>query len=430
MSFFTGYTFRSAGSEFFLAFLQGFNTSAAQLQLLVSTSEPSPVSFTVESLSREFSYNGSVSNTSVTVVDVPPEFQVEKESTGTTDQGLHVRAETGDITVIGVLEERSLAGTYLAFPCTQLASTESYEYYSVTYSAHSQSGSAVVLVGCEDNTSITINGSTSINLNRLQTHIQYDPSNHNDLTGTHYIADKPVSIFSGHPCTFVPDDITACDILIAQVPPTATWGRYFLSKSFEGRSSGELYRVLAAYGSTAVRVSCANTEFSNALSLSAPGSWEEFETPPNSYCSIESNYPVLVMQFMLGYNADEVTGDPLMVMIPPVDQYINQYNLYGLPAYDLTYITLYVAPEHYQPENIFLDGSSLELSEQWRTVDCFNGSLCGHIASFEIDEGGDHYVVHRQADGEVGVIVHGMARGISYAYIGGIQSQQGRCIQL
>ena len=49
-----------------------------------------------------------------------------------------------------------------------------------------------------------------------------------DLSGSIVDADKPISVYGGHPCANVPDQtFVFCDYVVEQMPPTNTWGRTF-----------------------------------------------------------------------------------------------------------------------------------------------------------------------------------------------------------
>ncbi len=439
-----GVSIGSAANEFYLGFLQSYTPEETQPQLLVSTNENSPVVFTVETASGNFSYSGVVRNGAVSVVTLPWWYQVEITETGITNQGIHVKAEAGkEITVHG-LQQPGAGDAYLAFPCSHIPSIAEYEYYAITYHGAEPSdlggvnyeGSTVLLVGCEDDTTITIDNSATVTLNRLETYLHYEVATRADLTGARYVSNKPISVFSGHPCTFVPSSRRFCDPLIEQIPPTATWGTSFLSKSFEGRTSGEIYRVLAAYPSTVVTVECytlptlGTAESSATLTLGTAGSWEEFQTPAYSYCGIESNHPVLAMEFMLGRGNSEINGDPIMMMLPPIDQYSNHYSLRVVPDFEENYITVYVAPQFFQPHSIILDDYSLE-EEEWTPVLCSGSGIqqyCGYIASLNV-LAGDLELYHEDSNARIGVSVHGLDRFISYGYIGSVQVQTSKLFQ-
>ncbi len=427
--FCAGVSFGTAANEFYLGFLQSYSPSDDQPQLLVSTSETFPVEFTVETAFSNISY--SVTDGTTTVVEISWEYQVEVTETGITHQGIHLKAEPGKkVTVRGL---SVYGGTYSAFPCSHIPGIEEYEYYAITYNSAESSqrphngydvddGSTVLLVGCEDNTTITIDDSTIVTLNRLQTYLHHEPTTRRDLTGARYTSSKPISVISGHPCTYVPSGIEFCDSLMEQIPPTAIWGTSFLSKSYEGRASGEIYRALAAYSSTVVNVSCNIT--SASLILEAKGSWKEFRTPAYSYCSIESNRPVIVMEFMLGSQLDSNAkyGDPLMMMLSPIDQYSNHYNLRAVPGYT-SYVTVYVPPQFFQPQSIIMNGFSLQ-DKEWTPISCSRDSAkyCGYVASQQVSSG-DFQLYHSITNARIGVTVHGLDVPRSYGYIGGLEVQ-------
>jgi len=152
--------------------------------------------------------------------------------------------------------------------------------------------------------------------------------------------------------------------------------------------------------------------------LSAAGSWEEFQALENSFCSIESNNPVLVMEYAQGFALDNV-GDPFMTMIPPVEQYSNNYVLNVLPEFSTNYLTIYVAPEFFQPERIFVDNSSL-ISANWTAVYCSTSTLCGYITRENLTAG-EHSLYHQDAGARVGVSAYGFNEFNSYGYPGGLQ---------
>ncbi len=66
-----------------------------------------------------------------------------------------------------------------------------------------------------------------------------------------------------------------------------------------------------------------NTNISvSEFQLQRGGSFREFEV--ESFCCIESTSPVLVAQYAYGGTSDGV-GDPFMMIIPPIEQFTNNY---------------------------------------------------------------------------------------------------------
>ena len=239
-----------------------------------------------------------------------------------------------------------------------------------------------------------------------------------DLTGTKAISNKPISFFSGHECMYVPTNVTHCDHLIQQLPDTSTWGTHFLSASFAGRDSGEIYRVLASQPSTTVTFTCSTLSQSSTYTLPSAGSWVEITTLDDSFCSIVSNNPVLLAQFALGGTIDGL-GDPFMVVVPAIDQYSNNYVIPSFHQFSQNYISIFVSPEHYQPKDIYVDGVSLQTST-WTAIYCPSNTACGYSAYVSL-AAGDHRIYHTNKQATIGVIVYGFKRDVSYGYLGGLR---------
>ena len=383
--------------------------------LLITTNEPDPVNFTVETL-MGFSFTGVATNTATSRVTLPSDFQVFSNSTTERNKGIRVRAEEGRrIVVYGLNFHQHTSDAFVALPCNRFAVSD-YEYYVISFLPLTQGNlpSTYLLVGCEDDTTITTPSST-LTLNQMETYVMESVSN--DLTGTRIVSDKPLSLFSNHECSFVPNSATACDHLTEQVPPTVTWGRFFLAASFLGRTSGEIYRILASTDATDVTMNCTGIPELLSSTLSNAGNWKEINA--SGFCSIESNKPILVFEFSLGGALDGV-GDPFMTMVPPVEQHSNNYVFNTLSDFSTNYITVYVAPEFFQPQQIFLDSMSLDTSNIWTNVYCTGSVICGFITRLQLQPG-DHRVYHQDADARIGITAYGFNSFNSYGYPGGLQ---------
>ena len=318
------------------------------------------------------------------------------------------------IVVYGLNFAQGSSDAFLALPCDQLPVAE-YEYYAVSYGTQSARTSRVLLVGCSDDTTVTTPSST-LTLNRLETYVI---ESEGDITGTRIVSNKPISFFPSHQCAFVPAGIAFCDHLTEQTPPTAIWGQSFLAASFLGRRSSEIFRILAAANATTVTVNCTTFAEPSSFILDNAGSWREISVGSDSFCSIESNRPILVMEFSLGFTLDDTGhGDPFMTMIPPVEQNSNNYVFSVLPDFSTNFITVFVAPEFFQSDRIFIDRVSLQNST-WTEVYCTSG-ICGFITRVPLQPG-EHRLYHQGADARVGLIAYGFNRANSYGYPGGLQ---------
>ena len=406
----------SASSEFFVAF--GRNLRSPTLRLFITSIEQDPVPITIETL-RGFNFTGIATQNETTTVEIPNTFEVVSSSER--DKGIRVSAGDKRIVVYG-LNYVGSSDAFLALPCDRLP-VEQYEYYAISYTDGSNRLSHILIVGCEDNTVVQI-GSAVVHLSRMETYFFEDT---NDVTGTKVVSNRPIVVYPGHKCTNIPATVGACDHITEQVPPTAIWRSQFISASFNGRSSGEIYRVLASEDATTVVVNCNTFSQLQTYNLSSAGSWQEFTTPAMSFCSIESNKPLLVMEFSLGKDYDNI-GDPFMMMVTPTQQFSNNYVFIVLPEFATNYITVAVTPDDFEPRNIHVDDVDLE-NAVWNTVYCSDTTVCGYVTYVTLTPG-EHRLHHSDISAHIGVSVYGFNQYNSYGYPGGLKlvPLQSKCI--
>jgi len=379
----------------------------------VSTPESSPTSFSVTA--SGYSYTGTATNHSTTVVTLPRNLEVT--SSTQRNKGIRVKAQgERKIVVYGISYETFTTDAFLALPCSSLA-VDSYEYYDITYATRDLSD--ILLVGCEDQTVVTTPSGT-LTLNRQETYL----ITQTDITGYKVTSNKPLSFFSNHRCPFVPSGECCCDFITEQIPPTFTWGREFFAASLRGRTSGDEFKIITSKDSTVVRVKCTSLTRDLVYSLSTAGSSQVFQISSNSFCSIESNSPILVMQFATANERDGV-GDPFMMMIPPVEQYSNNYVLNVLSSFSTNYITIYVASRFYQPSRILVDNVN-QGTATWSAVRCVNNSICGYITRLSL-AAGEHSLSHQDSEARVGVSAYGFNNYNSYGYSGGLKLTPIQC---
>ena len=413
----------SHSSEFFIAFGRN-DVINVNLTLHITTIEPHPVLVTITTL-REFNCSDYVTSNETLIVEIPSEFQVNSENLS--NKGIRVRAHNhSSISVYGMNYVNTTSDAFLALPCHDLP-LDHYEYFGVSfYSTRKKETSYIVIVGSFNDTMVQIGSYSPFLLNRMQTFLWERKAS---IAGLRINASKPIAVFAGSTCSNIPRGKLFCNHLYEQLPPSFVWGTNFLTASFEGRTSGELYRIVASQASTFVNVNCTNLSEVQPFNLSEPGSWKDFNTSaPNqistefskTYCSIHSDKPVLVMQFSLGYSFDKI-GDPSMMMIVPVEQYLTKYSFTAFPQLSTNYITIYYTnSENFDPQNIFVDGKSLENSS-WTTVYCSSSDeICGYITYANLTTG-HHTLYHSGCSSQVGMSAYGFGYHNAYAYPGGLK---------
>ena len=159
---------------------------------------------------------------------------------------------------------------------------------------------------------------------------------------------------------------------------------------------------------------CSTPSQPSNFTLPSAGSWKEISTSDDSFCSIVSNKPVLVVQFPLGGSEIKEYGDPFMLMIPATDQYSNHFSISFL---QISLYTIFVSPEHYQPEDIYVDDMTLEDSN-WTAIHCSRNITCGYSAHVPLAVG-YHQMHHKNAVATIGLIAYGFDSFVSYGHPGG-----------
>ncbi|XP_046326162.2 IgGFc-binding protein-like [Haliotis rufescens] len=241
-------------------------------------------------------------------------------------RGIHVTS-SHHITVVGIDTESwkgsgSNYDSFLVRPTDQLGN----EYYAVCYYiTNSAAGSTFAVVATNNDTLVSITLTTSDNVTVTfdsdtysngdiitRTLEQYDVlqiQTRSDLTGSHVIANKPITAYSGVNRTRV--HFYGCSsTMVDQLPPVNVWGKDYVTVPFPNRMSGDIYRVLASWANTALYVYGIGSYL-----LREPGNWMEFYLENATY--VRANKPVQVAQLSVSRTSDE--GDPSLLILSPID---------------------------------------------------------------------------------------------------------------
>lgn len=466
------------------------NTASAPVDtstvaLFVTTDDPSTVQFTVEYFGIEQTYATTKGRT--TFVNLPVggpgdigDIRIYEESER--NKGVHVRATdpTKLLTVYGINDAAVSTDMFLALPC-HLYPVENYRYFVFSANTISFLGtfrSRFLIVACEDNTEVTIRpaqqiqvnadlsgfpipvlvtsgGSITLTINRLST-AQFNSDS--DLTGTIIVSNQPISVFVGHECGQVPDDRTACDHLVEQIPPDATWGTLFFTVPLDLRESGERYRIGTVTDDNNVTITCTSEgQTTPRLHMTKTihsqrdlgDQYMEFDTIGDNtngitqsyrrdFCCIETTRPAIVMMYSKGHSADEITlegvtgtqGDPFMLLVPPISQYSNDYTITTAKQVrtDFTGHISYALPVQFFDNSaisrnaLTLNGTTFMPDSGYYPIYCYSGQICGYGAYSGLPTG-DHEVVYNVSGAAMMLYVYGFLREISFAYPAGFEMQ-------
>ena len=427
--------------------MQNYQGTTTRLQLVVSAEGSSPVQFGVETSSGVV-YTGTTTASSPVTVNLPTSLQTNSASYTFRNKGVHVYTTgQGSVSVLAINFKTGTVGDYLAYPCQDVGDAP-YEYYIVsTGSLVSAAESEFLLVGCEDNTTITITPTQTVSiptdpqssssslqsvasgsdhqitLNKMQTLLIAKSST--DLTGSKIVSNKPLTVISGHECGNVPSTQTYCEHLAEHIPPTSTWGQEFLLVPFGGRNVGQYYKIVSSQSATTVVRRC--NSVTSTQTLTSAGSFFTFFTSSTTYCSVVANKPVLVSQLGIGGGSDNI-GDPIISILPSLDQYTNRYSFFSLNTTDFNIhqISVSVLAQYYQPSSIRLDGQPISCS--WNAIYNSGGTVVGYGCHRSVTGGTTHVVSHSNSDGKLAVVVYGWNSGTQrgYGYLAGTRFNSGK----
>lgn len=331
--------YTTEGKEFWVVFQKNFRdyttddrTLAAkpadplQLELFITSSENATGYVEIRGLG--FRYPFTVQAGKVISIPIDTAAQV-RSSEKIEDLAVHIVADE-QIAVYGLNRRYQTTDTYLAHPVNVLGTN----YRAMCYAwLQNDLLAQMAIIATQDGTHVTITPSAKtqkgrpakqpfvVELNRgdvYQVIPRYDPNTKSDLTGTLIESDKPIAVFSGHNCAYVPDPrVKACNLLVEQLPSIKAWGRQFFVGTLAGRSSSVL-RVLANEDSTHV--------FENNKLVATLNAGDFYENKNQTqHTMVTSDRPVLVAQYSKGFDNGDDVGDPMMIIVAPTEQFLTGY---------------------------------------------------------------------------------------------------------
>ncbi|XP_038055609.1 IgGFc-binding protein-like [Patiria miniata] len=293
--------------------------------------------------------------------------------------------DTVSVYAINDAHDRSMDG-FTVLPVSSLGT----EYYVASYTPSLRS--QIVIVAIDDETEVEIELSNTVMykdrnvkggdtiLVDAQQHDAFLLSGRMDLTGTRIYArsNHPIAVLSGNRCAFLPIGVNSCDHLVEMLPPFSQWGRQFVVMPFIGRSTGIIYRVIGGRDGTEITVNSQRMRVNQEHYL-------EFELAVGQSDFVEShNHPVQVVQYTKGYDADGVSGDPAMSIVPPMEQSLNTVRF---PTYNTTkdmqtvhnYVNIYAPCAEMYYGNLTMDGVVIRelVSAEQRIVRVDSSAYCG-----------------------------------------------------
>jgi len=203
------------------------------------------------------------------------------------------------------------------------------------------------IVATEDNTEITIvptsplqfTSTDEVNITLNKGEVYYARADRfgmkTDLTGTEVLATKPIAVFSGVERTYVPSDVeNSRDYLVTQMSPFETSGiEYFVTPFVKNDTLGvySKFRVIAYYDDTDIYL---NDQYIQTLNK---GEFIERNIDNAYYVrTSKTSYVYSIRRSSVGnggFNSGE-TGDPFLLVNPPLQQYYTSYKVINFQAYE------------------------------------------------------------------------------------------------
>ena len=463
------------GNEFFIGFFRNRFGRTEEPEVIppvlwITTKESTPVNFEVFTFFGPLA-SGVATPGEITYVDIPLGFVVfnstEDNDEDTRFKGIHIKAEDDRrIVVFGHHEEVASNDAYLGLPVISLPDGRLYEYIAASIlgdagTVSQAKDSVALIIGTENDTEIILEPHViirhpfapaatgnqfipgvpvqfrTVTIQRFQTF--YLEFRTGDISGTRIIANKPISVFSGHECANVPLASQPCDILIEQLQPIDTWGTEVVTVPLRTRS-GDVLKVFASQASTTVNVTYTNinsgTVTSDSFTLGRNGFRELGGASTmatgaiSDFALIQSNNPIAVFQFSRSFATDNViTSDPFMLSVPPCEQYRDSYavatapfdpsiegTISGRVAY-VNYTNIAVPAEYFNASLITVNNNSVNASE-FRPIRRADNSIWGYGAQLLLDEG-VQVIRHSDPNAALLVTMYGFSNQMSWGYIAG-----------
>ena len=447
------------GNEFFVGFIRNQFGRIDEHEMIppvlwITTKESTPVNFDIFTIAGLLASN-STAPRHVTYIPIPLEFVVFNSSEDSISdsqfKGIQIKAEGNrKIIVFGQHEKGAPSDAYLALPIILVPVGRSYEYIAASLRDIFPRGvgSLALIIGTEDDTEIILEPSVliwspfapavtnrlfipgdsvqfcNITIQRFQTfYLQAD----RDISGTRIIANKPISVFSGHDCARTR---RRCDVLIEQIQPIDTWGTEVVTIPLRTRR-GNFIKVFASQDSTTVSVTCTNivngtVTSDRSFTLNRNGFRRLYNI--EDFSLIQSNYQIGVFQFSR-FRFNRIS-DLFMLSVPSREQYRNSYVVAPAPfdpsiegtvpgrvAYVVNYTNIAIPAKYFNASLITINNNVINASE-FRPIKRADNSIWGYGAQLLLDEGAQ-VMKHKDPNSTFSVTMYGFSNQMSWGCTGG-----------
>ncbi|MGB3901683.1 MAG: PKD domain-containing protein, partial [Bacteroidales bacterium] len=399
--------YSTLGNDFWVSFMQNYNVPT---NCIIYITSPQGATGTVSMPGSGWSQNFTVGANASIGIQIPAAQNPNIENSNVVlNKGVHV-VSNNPIAVYAANQRNASSDATLVLPVQALGD----QYMIMSYTVLSNNPSEFIIIGIENNTSIQIipkaavrggvgaNVPFDITLNAGEV---YMVQSYGDLTGstvkaTNLNSCNNFAVFAGNKCANVPTTCSYCDHLYEQMLPLKTWGKNYITSPLMTRSSDQ-FRILAMENSTSIQINGGTP-----INLNAG---QYYETSLSQASFITSNNPISVAQYSQGTSCDNVTSDPFMIILSPVEQFIDNIVFQAFSTSVINQFYTNIITKTANTNLVTLDGSTLT---GWSTVPSNN--LFSYIR-INIDQG-THIL---DSDSGFTAIVYGFGNVDSYGYLAG-----------
>lgn len=306
-------------------------------------------------------------------------------------------------------------------------------------------GAEMYVVGTEDDTEVTINPVADIEAGvGLAATTRGVPVTYSldegqvlhlsqslELTGSAIQSTKPVGVWGGSRCLYVPSGTPPCDTTYQQIPPVRALGHEYLAVRYRNRyaeyDEAPPWRLVGAVDGTTLAYDPVAP--AGAPTTLAAGEAVEFSARgPFSVKSQDTEHPFYLAAFMTSCHADciasgasscgDCRGDPEVVNVVPVAQYLDRYVFFTDPTYPETNLVLTRAKDDDGFHDVELD--CLGKIEGWEPIGSSGKYELLRVdlvsGNFEPQHGCDNGRHEISSDGRFSVTVWGWGSEITGGY--------------
>ena len=297
---------------------------------------------------------------------------------------------------------------------------------------HSNDDSIMRITALASNTEVRIAPSQDVNVNGSSVHYGEENiftlnigdtlmvSSSEDLTGSRVTANKAISLYSGHYCTF--RRITSCSILNEQIPPYNSWGNTFTLHTNISGLRGNMFKIIASDVGAIVSMNC-TTDGTNyeANNFNLGFRQHILLSVSHDYCTVKSDENILIIQFR---DSSPPLMDTFMTIIPALVHFEDSYVLNAHEGFN-NYIAITVKDTNPTNNSIMINNNPVTV--RWEMIKLDGDEYYFTTLMLKV---GRHELTFLGNSIKFGVIIYGSNKDDTFAFPGGIRLEMAENLPL